>query len=454
MANSLWQRIKGLFGAGEAASTSAGGLLGSVLQSGKAPTRGTKELLQAYRTHPWFHTVVHRIAGEVAAQHFDLYRSKARAPAAKMVQTRAAIGYAPADAVKVDSHPLLALLETPNPKFSRALFFYLVQAYLDTKGEAVIVIERGAGGQPVELWPVPPHWLAEPPHSGYPWYRFSFGAWQRTIAEDDVIYIAHPDLEQPYGRGVGTGETLADEIDIDEFASKHLKSWFFNRALPDVFLSVEGVTSEAEALRYETKLKQKHGGRDKAFQVHVVSGKVDVKELGHTFREQQLPELRGQQRDTVAQVFGVPPEILGIVENSNRATIDAAMVIMGRFVTVPRLSFLADALTHWARRAYKDPQLCLGFVSPIPEDAAFSLQVMNAQPSLFTKNEWRALAGKAPVDGWDEEYAERASTGLPALPSGTEQEEPADKEEPPEEEDDPEEEKSGVRRWLRSVGAP
>ena len=36
---------------------------------------------------------------------------------------------------------------------------------------------------------------------------------------------------------------LADELDIDEFATKHLKSWFFNRALPDVFLSVEGVAA-------------------------------------------------------------------------------------------------------------------------------------------------------------------------------------------------------------------
>jgi len=456
MANSLWQRIKGLFGAGGIASSSAGGLLGSVLQSGKAPTRGTKELLQAYRTHPWFHTVVHRIAGEVSQQHFKLYRSK-KSQRMESKRVKSSIGYAPHDAVEVDTHPLLALLENPNPKFTRAMFFHLVSAYLDTKGEVPIVIERGANGQPKELWPVPPHWLAEIPHQGFPFYRFSFGAWQRTIPEDDVIYLAHPDLEQPYARGVGTGETLADEIDIDEFATKHLKSWFFNRALPDVFLSVEGVTSEAEALRYEEKLRGKHGGRQKAFQVHVTSGKVDVKQLGHTFREQQLPELRSQQRDTVMQVFGVPPEIMGIVENSNRATIDAAELILTRFVVVPRVSFLADGFTHWAKREYSDDQLTLGFESPVPQDAAFALEVMTSQPGLFTKNEWRELAGRAPVDGWDEEYAERAATpmlGVGDPAADDEGEEPADKEEPDEVEPDDEvdgEEKS-VRRWLRVVG--
>lgn len=412
----LWQRVKGLFDSGGTAETSAGGLLASVVQSGNAPRRGTRELLQAYRTHPWLHSVVHRIASEVSQQHFLLFRSQSTRrmdqKAARLLQTRNAINYAPADAVPLEDHPLLQLLENPNPTFTRAMFFHLVQAYLETKGECPIVIERGAGGQAKELWPVPPTWLVEVPHLNFPFYRFSFGSWQRTIPEDDVIYMRHPELEQPYLRGVGFGESLADELDIDEFATKHLKSWFFNRALPDVFLSVEGVESEEEAKRYEEVLRQKHGGRNKAFQVHVTNGKVDLKQVGHTFREQMLPEIRTQSRDVVLQVYGMPPEIMGIVENSNRATIDAAQVIFTKFLIAPRVSFSADAFTHWARREYNDPTLVLGFSNPIPEDHTFTLSVMVAQPGLFTKNEWRGLAGRTPVDGWDNEYAEAARLAI------------------------------------------
>lgn len=453
MAN-LWQRFKGFFDSKVQAS--AGGLLQGVLQNGIPARRGTRELLISYRTHPWLHAVVWRIAQEVANQHFLLFKTKAQPQGSRRFETKGHVMYAPKDATRIDSHPLLQLLENPNPVFTRAMFFALVEAYLDTKGEIPIVIERGANGLPVELWPVPPHWVAETPHRNFPFYRFSYGTWQRTIPEADVLYLRHPELEQPYARGVGTAETLADEIDIDEFATKHLKSWFFNRALPDVFLSVEGVSSPAEAARYEEKLRQKHGGQGKAFQVHVVNGKVDLKQVGHTFREQQLPELRTQARDNVLQTYGMPPEIMGIVENSNRATIDAAMLILMRFLIAPRMAFLADAFTHWGRQEYSDATLCLGFDSPVPEDQEFSLKVMVAQPTLFTKNEWREAAGKEPRKGWDEEFPEAPSTGFggaPALPAG---DKPKPPEEEPEEDEDEDEAKAirdrGLLRVVHSLG--
>jgi HK97 family phage portal protein len=480
MANSFWQRVKGLFTDG-GAEKSAQGLLAGVLQSGLAPRRGTRELLQAYRTHPWLHAVVHRIAGAVASEHFELFRSVKAAPTTagkppakglkrkhrlrqmRLTQTKGSVMYAPNDAVEIEDHPILNLLENPSPVFTRSMFFHLIQSFLETKGEAPIVIERDGAGLPCELWPVPPMWVAETPHRGFPFYRFSYGTWQRTIPEDDVIMLRHPELEQPYVRGVGFGESLADELDIDEFATKHLKSWFFNRALPDVFLSVEGVESKEEAIRYEEMLRQKHGGRNKAFQVHVTNGKVDVKQVGHTFREQMLPEIRTQSRDVVLQIFGMPPEIMGIVENSNRATIDAATLIFMKFLVVPRLSFLADAFTHWARRVYNDETLCVGFDSPIPEDEEFALKVMVAQPSLFTKNEWRELAGEEPVDGWDEEFVDKPAPpsfgpGLPGAPPADPNADPAKKPDANADgedviPDDAEAEKAASRGLLRLVSA-
>jgi len=247
---------------------------------------------------------------------------------------------------------------------------------------------------------------------------------------------------------VGIAETIADEIDLDEYATKHLKNWFFNRAMPDVFLYVEGLKSEAEAQRYEEKLRQRHGGRGKANQVHVTNGKVDVKQLGHTFREQMLPELRAQSRDSVLQIFSIPPEVMGIVENSNRATIDSAFYLFARGVLQPRLAFLADGLTRWVRDEYRDPALCLGFTSPVPDDAEFTLKVMTAQPTLFAKNEWRVLAGAPTLPEWDGEFPAAPSFAplgsVPALPSPS-ADDTDDAEEPV---DEPVEEKRAKRRGL------
>jgi SPP1 gp7 family putative phage head morphogenesis protein len=119
-----------------------------------------------------------------------------------------------------------------------------------------------------------------------------------------------------------------------------------------------------------------------------------------------LPELRSQERDIILQVLSMPPEAMGILENSNRATIDAAMYLLTKGVVAPRLAHQADAWTTFVRREWGDDALTVGFCSPVPEDAAFSLSVMTGQPSLFTKNEWRALAGREPIEGWDDEFPE------------------------------------------------
>lgn len=453
MANRLSSWIKSFFGGDNAKS--AGGLLAGVMQGPTAARRGTRELLDAYRTDGWLHSIVWRIGTAVAGVQLQLFRDKTRAGApAQKILGKSSIGYRPKEGVEVLAHPLLDLIRNPSPLFTPSTFWCLVSAFLDVKGECFLVIERGTNGLPKELWVVPPHWCTELPRTNFPSYRFSQGTWIRSIPESDVIYLRHPDLLDPYKRGVGTAETIADEIDIDEFAAEHLKSWFFNRALPDIFLSVEGVSSESEAVRYENKLRAKHGGVGKAFQVHVTSGKVDLKQVGHTFREQQLPEIRQQTRDTRLQVFGVPPEIAGIIENSNRATIDAAEVIFTRYVIAPRAFFIADHLTHWARVEYADPSLCLGFESPVPEDREFTLKVMTAQPDLFSKNEWRELAGRQPREEFGDDLTERPASPL-ALP-GDAGAANAGKEDP-EEPEDSEEEKAlaagASRRLLRAVNA-
>lgn len=442
----ILDRVKSWFGSG--AENSAGNLLASILQSGTAPRRGTRELLQAYRTSPWLHVAIHKIATEVSTVPFELYQTKGR-PTGQRSVTRKGVVYRPeGDMTEIEAHPLLDLLRDPNPVMSGLVVWYLTQAYLETKGEAVLVVERkGVAGE--ELWPVPPHWLAEPPSRTQHGFRFSYMGWQRTIAPEDVIWIRHPDLENPYGRGVGNAETAADEIDLDEFATKHLKNWFFNRALPDVFLYVEGLKSEAEAARWEEKLRQKHGGRGKANLVHVAAGKVEVKQLGQTFREQMLPDLRDQSRDFLLQVFSIPPETVGIVENSNRATIDAAFYLLARIVVAPRKAFLCDALTHWARQEYSQPNLFLGFCSPIPEDAEFELKVMTAQPDLFSKNEWRSLAGKPAVEGWDEEFPERAAAPAFGAPQPTPTQGTKPEIETEDEEADPEEEPEAGEKSTR-----
>ena len=381
-------------------------LMQGLFQTGQPPRRGSKEMLEAYQRLPWLHAAVRKIATDVGGIEWKLYApaTKRQEKARRLRRWKREAGETSGEdtLAEVERHPFLDVLRNPNPVLGALGTFFLAQAFQEVKGDAPVIIERAGDGKPLELWPVPPTWLQSGPTAGDPNWRFSFAGWYANVLGPDVLLMRSPDLSNPYGRGVGVGDALADELDIDEFAAQHIKSWFFNRALPDAFIQMEGVTSVKEAERFEEKIRAKHQGVGRGGQIHITPGKLDVKVISQTFREQQLAEVRGQQRDTVLQVYGIPPEVMGIIENSNRATIDAAYFLYSKSVLTPRLNAMAGWLTTLAREW--DSRLVVGYANPVPEDREFALKVMTSQPALFSKNEWRCIAGEDPIDGWDEQY--------------------------------------------------
>lgn len=401
---SFWQRVKALFGGD--APKSAGGLLASILQGGQMPRRGTRELLLAYARLPWVHSVTRRISNDVASVPVRLYRVRragakdirraAPGPIRKaMVQDAARAG----DLEAIDAHPFLTLYSKWNPALGGQTSRMLLQLWLDLAGEGFGVKERSASGEPLELWPIPPHWMADTPSAPSPSFRASYQGWNRLLPESEVLWAKMPNPENPYGRGVGLGEALGDELDIDEASTKLLRNWFFNSAIPPVIVNLPE-TGPEEAERFKQRLFEEHGGPTKANRVMVTNAlSMDVKQLVPTFKEQEIPELRAAAKEIVVQVFNVPPECMGILENSNRATIDAAHYLYTTGVLCPRLDFLVGALEPLLAEFDGGEELVLDYVSPVQEDKEYKRQVfLQAPAGTFTRNEYRALACEPPVD--------------------------------------------------------
>ena len=133
-------------------------------------------------------------------------------------------------------------------------------------------------------------------------------------------------------------------------------------------------------------------------------------------------ELRKHERDTIGQVFGMPPEILGIIENSNRSTIDAARFIFALGIEFPRCQFLRSELQHQLVPKFDGGDFCLEVEVPIPEDEQHRLDVMRAQPGAFSMNEWRGEAGYDAVPEFEGVYPSPLPGQQPAgeaEPAGT-----------------------------------
>jgi SPP1 gp7 family putative phage head morphogenesis protein len=397
---------------GGTAPDSAQGLLRSVYASGQAPRRGTKELLDAYRTLPWLHSVAHRLATDVARTPVTLYAPAKgkRGAEGKALTLKRQLRGAPHQVARqltrealaagtlrqVDTHPFLDLLSTMNPALRATSSLTATQLWLDLKGEAFWVLERDGMGKALEAWPIPPHWVAETPTASRPTFRVAQGAWNRQLPEADVVWFRNVDPLNPYGRGVGRAEALSTELDIDSYASAALASHFARGGMPAAVVGLPGA-GEAELESFRERWLAQHEGPNKAGGIHFTNGEPVVEVFSQSLREQDMAVLRAAQRDTIIQVFNVPPEVIGLLENSNRATIDSAMYLYALGCLEPRLAMRDDGLQPLAEEW--DESLVVGHVSTVPEDTERHAAHMVAVPTAFTFNEHRAMGGAERMDG-------------------------------------------------------
>jgi phage portal protein BeeE len=283
-------------------------------------------------------------------------------------------------------------------------------------GETLWAIERDKKGRPLELVPIVPTWVRSVPAPGRPYFEIlppSGKAFALPVI--DAVWIRQLDPFDPFmGRGVGTAGALADELETDEYMAMTAKSRFANRAMPEVILGLLGQAphipppNAAEIDLVAKSLEEKHRGSERAGQMHIVSGDFKAIPLGQTMVENQHVQGREFLRNTFMQVFGTPPEVLGVLDNANRSTIEAAAFHFACYSTVPVVELHRSALQEQLLPEY-GADLIADYVSPIPTDREFEKGVMVALPAAFKINEVRAMANRAPVEGGDEFY--KAASG-------------------------------------------
>ena len=290
---------------------------------------------------------------------------------------------------------MLELLSNPNPYLTGSNLFKLTQLHIELVGEAIWWIEV-ENGIPVRLWPIPPHWITQKPslQNRFEYFELSAEGMPKRLELHEVVWFRDPDPADPYERSVGTAEPIADELAADEYAAKHVKAWFHNHARPDLIISGAGLDKD-ESDRAEERWLQKLRGYLKVGRPHFVGAEVKVQELGQSFVDMQLIQLRKFQRDIVIQSLGLPPEIMGIIESSNRSTINAASYVFSKWVLIPRLDRIRETVQTQLVPLY-DERYIFQYASPVEEDREFRLDVMKAAPYAFPLDDWRAVLGDDP----------------------------------------------------------
>lgn len=340
------------------------------------PDLNETTILRTYGSSPWVRAVCDKIGFNVSIVEWYLQKKGSD--------------------VEIDEHEILDLLKGKNTPFTTFESNLLLITWLELRGFALLVKERSVRGKITGLWPVSPdavtHTILDSDNRQPIAYVVTLGTASYEIPAKDVIVFkyASPLHTTEYSSPM---QSLGDEIQLDEYCAKYSKTFFFNRATPELLITGEGLT-KSDTERLENNWKNTLTGWWNAYKPYFLNKKIDVHKLNTDFKDTNIILLRNSERDIILSAYGIPPEIMGIVLNSNRSTITESNYIFMRHVVFPRVVLMQQAIQKRLIEVdYKDSKLELKYYKFIPDDLEIIRKILASHPYAFTIDEIRGFAG-------------------------------------------------------------
>jgi HK97 family phage portal protein len=289
---------------------------------------------QLYRRQPMVHTVVNKLARQIARLPLKVYKP----------------GSQPGERHQVHDGPLVELLGKPAPRVGAASLKQWLSLSPLVYGNGLIGKSRPSpAAPPNELRWVP--WLRATPRAHEDDEPIELWEIERSgrseyLDPDDVIHVA---WEAPDSvLGVSPLEALAVTLKLEDAAQRYGTASFTNGARPGgalVFPENMNVSREERA-EVKDAIHESHGGVDKAFEAMVLGGGVKWEEIAHSARDAELVETRKLTRDEVCAVYDIPGPMIGILDHATFANVTEQHRMLYTTIIGPWLSLAEDAVQH------------------------------------------------------------------------------------------------------------
>ena len=304
-------------------------------------------------------------------------------------------------------HPLVDLLQAPNPEQSGAELFESFYGFLQTAGnaylEAAVIDDR-----PRELYALRPDRMKiRPAQSGWA-DAFEYAAGGRTVtfrkSEDGLSPILHLRLFHPTNDHYGLSplEAAASSVDLHNAAAAWNKALLDNAARPSGALvykgpdGAENLTTE-QFDRLKSELEGAYQGSANAGRPLVLDGGLEWRSMSLSPADMDFIEAKHAAAREIALAFGVPPMLLGIPGDNTYSNYREANLAFWKQTVLPLVKKTAAALTNWFRPAYPDAEV---FCQTSEIDALSSerdaLWARVARADFLSDDEKREVLGLAP----------------------------------------------------------
>ncbi len=342
---------------------------------------------EGYAQNSVVHACIREIAEASAGVPWSLYRALPGGERAEVLE-----------------HPLIDLLRKPNPLQGRFEFIESLVAYLYLSGNAYIESVFGNhsaqhAGVPRELFVLRPDRITvlPDPINLVGGYEYRAGGQSIKFSPDQILHqkLFNP-LDDWYGLSpVQVAALAVDKMNTgDQWNTALLK----NAAVPSGALVAKQHLADDQFKRLREEMQNHYQGALNAHKPLLLEGDLDWKEIGISPREMDWIEGVKQSGMQIAQIYNVPPELIGLQQATFQNRKEARKALYSE-VVLPALKRLRDALNNWLTPRFGEDlalDLDVDGIEALSEDRE-SLWNRANRSAFLTLNEKRALVGYGPV---------------------------------------------------------
>lgn len=325
---------------------------------------------RAYEQSPYVYVAINRIAEACALVPLNLYQ---RTPQGRIQQ---------------DVHPVLQLLDSPNPTLSRFELFEQTIGFLELTGNAYWLLSGGEDGAPREIWCLRPDrvTIVPDPQHYIRGYVYELDGARIGLDPLEVIHFKRWNPRNDY---YGLSALASAQLAISgDYAMAQWNAQTFGRdhAIPAGIVNIrENIsTDDFERMKHEWRTQYGNAQRRTAF---LKGGQIEWIHVGLSHTELDFLNGRKAYRDEILHIFGVPIGLLDANATEANATVAERSFI--ERTLYPKLVRLSQRLTQELLPFYGN-DLVLAFEDIRPTDIQARLSEISTARGILTIDELRA----------------------------------------------------------------
>ena len=323
----------------------------------------------------------------------------------------------------LEYHPIMDLLNRPNPLQSNSEFFASLFGYLLLAGNSY-VLKVGADNQPPsELHLLRPDRITIKGGQNYIPEKYQYIISGRVHAEYEVDQeTAQSELKQiklwnPLDDYYGLSPLAAGALEIDQhnMSAKHNVNLLNNGARPSgavVFKPKDDQgfavnLTESQRQQLLTDLNNRFSGTSNAGRPMLLEGDFDWKEMGLSPKDMDFGNLKHMATTDIALCFGVPSQLVGVPDAQTYANVAEARLALYEETIIPYLKKIESDMNEWLVPMFGEDLMFCYDIDAIPalserRKKIYENVALAVREGIITRNEARERLGLSPLDGADD----------------------------------------------------